>query len=425
MYNNDTHYQILDGRGVVMEIGQVAKGIYQLSVTIRDMLFEGMWEIPQGVTLNSYIVTGDKTALIDGVCGWDGVPENFFALMDQLNIRVEDVDYLVINHMEPDHSGWIEQLHQVRPDFTIVCNRASQELLEAFYGYTENIMVIQDGDTLNLGQGKELSFITMPNVHWPDSMLTYENVSGTLFSCDVFGSFGAIDGKRYDDQLTKDEVVMLENEALRYYSNIVGTYTSFAKKGVKKLEDLNIEIVAPGHGIVWREDPKKIIMDYDNYINWQTKPRKDEVTVIFGSMYGMTEKAVTHIIETLEDYPVKVKVCRVPEDSWGIVLGAIWSSANVILAMPTYEYKMFPPMAAVLEEIGKKKVLNRHVFRLGSYGWSGGAQKELDQLMDKMKLGWTFVESVEFKGQAQVDDLKSIEASLQELLLPIRIESPA
>lgn len=401
----------------MLETSQVTKNIYQLSVTIRDMLFEGMWEIPQGVTLNSYIVKGEKTALIDGVCGWDGVPEHFFALMEQMEIHSQDVDYLVINHMEPDHSGWIEQLKAVRPDFTIVCNRASQQLLEAFYGYTENIMVVKDGDVLDLGQGKELTFVTMPNVHWPDSMLTLEKTSGTLFSCDVFGAFGAIDGKRYDDQLSEADIAMFEHEGQRYYSNIVGAYTSFAKKGVKKLENLTINVVAPGHGIVWRQQPYKIIDDYLNYINWQTEPKKDEVTIIFGSMYGMTEKAVTHIINRLNNYPVKVNVCRVPEDSWGTVLGRIWSSANVILAMPTYEYKMFPPMAAVLEEIGKKKVLNRRVFRLGSYGWSGGAQKELDQMMGEMNLGWSFIDPVEFKGQPVLEDFEKIDQSLQALLV--------
>ena len=406
-----------------MNISQVTKNIHQLSITMNDMLFEGIWEIPKGVTLNSYVVRGEKTALIDGVCGWDGVPESFFGLMEQLNVHVRDIDYLVINHMEPDHSGWIEQLRDIKPDFTILCTKASEQLLDTFYGYTDNVQVVKDGDVIDLGGGKALTFITMPNVHWPDSMVTLETESGTLFSCDVFGTFGAIEGKAYDDQLTPEEIKMFEEEGQRYYANIVGTYTFFALKATKKLEDVTIETVAPGHGIVWRQNPMKIIQDYRHYMQWQSEPREDQVTILFGSMYGMTERAVDYLKEKLKEYPVSVSVCRVPEDSWGTVLSKVWSSANLILAMPTYELKMFPPMAAALEEIGKKRVLNRRVFRLGSYGWSGGAQKELDKIMESLELGWTFIDPVEFKGSPSEDDFKKLEDGLDKLLIKSKVMS--
>lgn len=399
-----------------LEISQVTKDIHQLSITVEDMLFEGIWEIPNGVTLNSYVVKGDKTALIDGVCGWDGVPESFFGLMEQLGTHVRDVDYLVINHMEPDHSGWIDQLREIKPDFEIICTKASQLLLESFYGYTENIRVVKDGDTIDLGGGKELTFITVPNVHWPDSMMTLEKESGTLLSCDVFGSFGVLEGKKYDDQLSEKDVLMIEEETVRYYANIIGTYTKFAIKGAAKLDQVEINIVAPGHGIVWRENPLKIIKDYKKLMSWQEGPKVDEVTVLYGSMYGMTEKAVQYIIEKLKTYKVNVNICRVPEDSWGTVLAKVWPASNLILAMPTYEHKMFPPMAAALEEVAKKKVLNRKVFRLGSYGWSGGAQKELDKIMEASNLNWDFVEPVEFKGAPRPEDLKRIDEGIAKLL---------
>ena len=417
MYNNENDYRLQERKWLtIMEISEVTKDIHQLSIELEDMLFEGIWETPEGVTLNSYIVKGEKTALVDGVCGWDGVPESFFGLMEQLKIHVRDIDYLVINHMEPDHSGWIEQLREIRPDFKIVCTKASQLLLEAFYGYTENIMVVKDGDEVDLGNGKVLSFITMPNVHWPDTMVTYEKSTHTLFSCDVFGAFGAIENKRYDDQLTEDELMMLEEQGQRYYSNIIGPFTPFAIKGAKKLEDIELKYIAPGHGIVWRKNPQKIIDDYKRYMTYFESPNEDEVTIIFGSMYGMTEKAVTHIIKELEKYPVKVKVHRVPEDSWGTLLAAVWSSKNLIIAMPTYELKMFPPMAAAIEELAKKKVLNRRVFRLGSYGWSGGAQKEFDQIMEDNQLNWSMLEPLEFKGMASEEDYEVINQRIEALL---------
>lgn len=405
-----------------MNVSQVTNGIHQLSVDVHDILFEGLWEIPRGVTVNSYIVQGEKTALIDGVCGWDGVPESFFEMIDNLNIQIEDIDYLVINHMEPDHSGWMEQLRDINPNFTIMCTRAGQQLLEAFFGTEQEVLVVKDGDTLDLGNGRILDFITTPNVHWPDAMMTYDRETKTLLSCDVFGAYGALEGKRYDDELTEEEIEILEEEGVRYYANIVSAFSDFTRRAAKKLTDVEIDIVAPGHGIVWRQDPNKIINDYLRYMNYDKEVDRDEVTVIYGSMYGMTEKATDYVIDKLKEYPVKVHVHRVPETSWGQVLASAWTSKAIVLAMPTYEFKMFPPMAAVLDELGKKKVQNRQAFRLGSYGWSGGAQKHLDAIMEESKMAWHFVEPVEFKGSAKEDDYASIDISVRALMTNIGID---
>lgn len=404
-----------------MNVSKVTDDIYQLSVIVENILFEGLWEIPRGVTVNSYIVKGQKTALIDGVCGWDGIPESLHEMLNRLEIRVDDLDYLVINHMEPDHSGWLEDLKAVKPDFKIVCTKASEVLLDAFYGHTDNIIVVKDGDSIDLGNGKVLEFVTMPNVHWPDTMLTYEKASKTLLSCDVFGSYGAIEGKTYDDQLTDEEIIMFEEESVRYYSNIVAAFSDFTRRGVNKLYGMEIEVVAPGHGIVWRQDPGKIINDYRKYMMYDTEVDRDEVTVIYGSMYGMTEKAVQYVVDLLRNYSVKVHVHKVPEVGWGQLLASTWTSKAVILAMPTYELKMFPPMAAALEELGKKKVRNRKAFRLGSYGWSGGAQKHLEAIMTAEKMNWDFVDPVEFKGAAKEDDYRLIDASIRELMSSIGV----
>lgn len=406
-----------------MNVSRVTDGIHQLSVTVRDILFEGLWEIPKGVTVNSYIVKGKKTALVDGVCGWDGVPETLTAMLSELDIEVEDLDYLIINHMEPDHSGWMEDLRVVKPDFKIVCTKAAEQLLEAFYGYTENIIVVKDGDTLDLGDGRVLEFTTMPNVHWPDAMVTYDRKSRTLLSCDVFGSYGAIEGRQYDDQLTEEEIRMFEVEAIRYYANIISAFSGFVRRSVKKLYGVEIDIVAPGHGIVWREDPGKIINDYRQYMIYDTEVDRDEITLIYGSMYGMTSKAVDFVRGYLAAYPVKLNVHKVPETSWGQVLASAWTSKGMILAMPTYEFKMFPPMAAVLEELGRKKVQNRQAFRMGSYGWSGGAQKHLDAIMEDEKMNWQFVQPVEFKGAPTDEDFDAIEKSLSALLKGMGIVS--
>ena len=399
-----------------MKISHLSEGIVQLSVTIEDMLFEGLWEIPNGVTLNSYLVKGEAIALVDGVCGWDGVPESLFELLDTLEVDIKSIKYLILNHLEPDHAGWIEDLRKVHDDFEIICTDKGADLVEAFFGKGMNIRKVKDGDHIDLGAGKVLNFTTIPHVHWPDAMVTFEASSGTLFSCDAFGSFGIMDKSAFDDDYTDDEIQEYERDTLRYYSNIVAAFSPFVLKAVEKCAGLPIKTIAPGHGLIWRSRVSKIIKDYVDYATYQKGLARKEVTLIWGSMYGMTEEAVNAAMEALEDSGVKYHVHRVPETPWGEILTSVWTSSAVILGMPTYEYKMFPPMAAVLEELGKKKVHGRKAFRFGSYGWSGGAQKELDELSERFRWNWSFIEPYEFKGKPEASDLDRIRESVHTLV---------
>jgi len=403
-----------------MNVTKVTDNIFQLSVNIENILFEGVWDIPNGVSLNSYIVKGEKTAIIDGVCGWDGVPESLFELFDELEIDPKSIEYVVVNHMEPDHSGWIEDLKKIHSDFKIVCSSKAKDLLESFFNHTENVICIKDNDTLDLGNGHVLKFLEIPNVHWPDTIVTFDTLTGTLFSCDAFGSFGSVTDSNYDDQLSEEKIAFYEKEAERYYANIVGYFSMQVTKAIEKCSSLPIKIIAPGHGIVWRKNPNRIIENYANYANYQKGKARKEITLIWGSMYGMTEKAVKHAIKVLEEEDIKVNVHQVPEDSWGTVLASAWVSTGIILAMPTYEYKMFPPMAAMLEELGKKKVFGRKAFRFGSYGWSGGAQRELDEIIAKYRMNWEFIEPVEFKGAVREEDIKLIEERIRELVKQVK-----
>jgi flavorubredoxin len=400
----------------VMQITTLSEGINQLSVNIDNILFEGLWEMPKGVSINSYVVKGEKTALIDGVCGWDGVPESLYALLEKLEVDVKEIKYLVVNHVEPDHAGWIEGFRKITTDFEIICTDKGAALIDAFFGEGLNIRVVKDGDTLDLGAGRILTFKQAPNVHWPDTMMTYDTLSGTLFSCDAFGSFGRLEGSVFDDDFTDEELALYEEETIRYYSNIIATFSPFVIKAVEKCKDLDIRMIAPGHGLVWRKRIDKIINDYLDYAAYQKGPARKEVTLLWGSMYGMTEEAVCAAKQALKETGVTCHIHRVPESSWGDILTSVWTSSAIILGMPTYEYKMFPPMAAALEEIGKKKAFGRKVFRFGSFGWSGGAQKELDEIHDKLRLNWTFLEPVEFKGKPSKEDLEAIQTRIHELV---------
>lgn len=399
-----------------MKITKMSEGITQLSVNIQDILFEGLWEMPNGVTLNSYVVEGEKIALIDGVCGWDGVPESLFDLLDQLNIDLKSIQYLILNHLEPDHAGWIEDLRKIHEDFEIICTDKGADLFEAFFGPGMNIRVVKDGDSVDLGDGKVLTFTTIPHVHWPDAMVTHEQSSGTLFSCDAFGTFGTFEKSSFDDDYSDEELAVYERDTIRYYSNIIAAFSPFVLKAAEKLKSLSINAIAPGHGLVWRSRVSKIIQDYVSYANYQKGDARREVTLIWGSMYGMTGKAVDAVIEELKASGIKYHVHQVPETSWGEILTSVWTSSAVILGMPTYEYKMFPPMASILEELGKKKVHGRKAFRFGSYGWSGGAQKELDEISERFRWGWTFVDPHEFKGNASPEDLRIIRERVSQLI---------
>jgi len=258
-------------------------------------------------------------------------------------------------------------------------------------------------------------------VHWPETMATYDTVSKTLFPCDAFGSFGSIESDApYDEQVTEEQFAFFERETLRYYANIVGAFSFAVEKAMKSLGPLDIKIIAPGHGLVWRKDPQHIIDEYVRYAGYAKGPAKAKVTIIWGSMYGMTEMGVEPVIQAIEAEGVEVVSHRVPETHVSYVLQSVWESSGVVMAMPTYEYKMFPSMYAVLDEIGKKRAQNRKAFRFGSYGWSGGAEKELQELNDRNKMNWDFLESVEFLGRPESEDIELIKQRGRELARAVK-----
>ena len=394
---------------------KIADGIYMLTMNVEDILFEGMWEIANGVTLNSYIVQGEKTAIIDGVIGWDGVPETLYQNLKDIGIEPQNIDYLIVNHMEPDHSGWISNFRRIKDDFTIICTDKAARMLASFYG-EDKLRIVKEGDTLDLGKGRVLSFHPVPNVHWPDTMYTYERVTKTLFSCDMFGTFGRMGEHCFDDELTPEETDFYESEGIRYYSNVMTTFTPSLRKAIEKAKSLDINIIAPGHGPVYRKDPDKIINDYYRFSQYAEGAGKNEVTVLWGSMYGMTAKAVDYVERILQREGIRYNKLEMPLESDSEMVATVFKSAGIIIAAPTYEYKLFPPVAAALNELGRKKISGKVAFRFGSYGWSGGAEKELKEIIERNKMNWDFIESVEFEGAPKDEDLAKVEAGVLELL---------
>lgn len=382
-----------------MKAAKISQGIYHVGANIQNGdLFEGLWPIDGGVSLNSYIVQGGKTALIDLMRDWDDAPLSMGKGLSGISLDFDSIDYLILNHMEPDHTGWLKGFLEKNSECEIILTEKAAAVLKAFYGTTKNIRTVKTGDILDLGDGKELVFVEAPNIHWPETMVTYEKSSQVLFSCDAFGSFGCLEDAVFDDQVDDAKHQYYEEESLRYYANIVASFSKYVTQGIDLLKDLEVKVIAPSHGLIWRENPGAIIERYRRYAGYAEGPAEPEITVIWGSMYGNTQEVLKSVIQGIRSEQVPVHVHQVPNEDPSYALGSAWKSAGIVFGMPTYEYKMFPPMAYILDLFERKRVFHRKAFRFGSYGWSGGAQRDFDARTEKLK--WDFLEPVEWQGGA-------------------------
>ncbi len=387
-----------------MKITTMTDNIYRIGANLSTAeLFEGIWPIPHGVSVNSYLIKDEKTALIDFVIDDDNSISEYESQLASIGVSFDTLDYVILNHMEPDHTGFLSELKARNPKAQIYCTQKAAALVTAFFKITEGITVVKEGDSLSLGS-KTLTFFETPNIHWPETMMTYCNEDKILFSCDAFGSFGAVaEDKVFDDQMTFADMEFFKGECLRYYSNIVSSFSTFVLKGIEKLSALEIKTIAPSHGPIWRSHPEAIIKLYQEMASYLKNPATEHITVIWSSMYGNTAKMLEPVIKALEEKEASYSVYKIPRDHASFVLADAWKSRGLIIGMPTYEYKMFPPMAHILDIFDRSHVANKKVFRFGSFGWSGGAQKQFDELTAKLK--WDYLEAVEWQGSPSEEDL--------------------
>ena len=392
----------------------ISNDVYCLHADMdTDDLFEGIWPIPHGVSLNVYAVKGEKVALIDLVRNREVASGQIEDGLSSVGLSFSRIDYLVLNHLEPDHTGWLKDFGHRNPRAEIIATPKGCSLVKSFYKIDNPLRQVRDGDTLDLGNGRILTFFETPNIHWPETMVTWDAASKTLFSCDAFGSYGALGERVFDDEFDGDEHAFFERESLRYYANIVSSFSGFVEKAVGKLDGLDIGCVAPGHGIVWRREPRKIIDRYRQYASWAKGPAEKAVTVIWGSMYGNTEIGLCAVIEGIEAEGVPYVTHRVPDEDISWVLADAYRSSGLVLAMPTYEYAMFPPMSYVLDMFRRKHIHGKKVLRIGSWGWAGGAKKDYEAAIDGLK--WESVESCEWQGYPTENDLRLLRERGREL----------
>ena len=379
---------------------EIKPDVYWIGVNDRTTdLFEGMWPITQeGVSYNTYLIHDEKRAIVDLTKAFK--TDEF---LDQIHgiIDLSQLDYVIINHMEPDHSGVLRTLRRVAPQVTLLCSEKAVPMLKSFYGVSEGVQVVQDGATLSLGR-HTLRFVYTPFVHWPETMMTYEVSERILFSCDAFGSYGALRGAIFDDECI--DLNFYKREALRYYVNIVAVFSKPVLQAIAKLADVPVSVIAPSHGLIWRQDPQHIVNLYKQWAEYATGPTEVGITLLYGSMYGNTEAMMNAVARGVSREGVPLSIFDVTRTHASYILPALWTQRGVMVGAPTYEGSLFPPMAQVLDMAAHKHIRNKQVARFGSYGWGGGAQRDFERIIEPLK--WELVESFEFIGGPTGEDLK-------------------
>jgi flavorubredoxin len=358
---------------------KLSENIYWIGANDRRThLFENIWPLEKGVSYNAYLIKDKKNVLIDTI--EIGYVESYFDAIDEILDPEETIDYLVINHMEPDHSGALKLIMMKYPNITLVGNRNTFKFVRGFFGDFDNILEIEEGDTLDLGN-HTLTFVMTPMLHWPETMMTMETRTKILFTGDVFGSFGTLDGVLFDDET---DLNAWESEQRRYYSNIVGKYVKQTQKALEKLKTVDVNMFAPTHGLVWRSNLKHIITLYDR---WSRLDGEKGVVIVYGSMYGRTERMAESIARELVKAGIRdVVVYDASKTHLSYILSDIWKYRGLILGSPAYNNGLFPAMEAVTLKLEHYHIKNRLLGIFGTATWSGGGVKNLTRFAEQSGL---------------------------------------
>ncbi len=339
--------------------------------------FEALWPLPYGVSYNSYLINDETIALVDTVdiCYF----EIFLAKIKKI-IGERPIQYLIINHMEPDHSGSISLIKQHYPNIVIVGNKQTFGMIEGFYGVTGEQYLISDGDFLKLGY-HTLRFYLTPMVHWPETMMTFDETDGVIFSGDGFGSFGTINGSFLDSQINTDRYW---DEMIRYYSNIVGKYGSAVQKALQKLQGIDIKVICSTHGPVWTgKNVERALALTDK---WSRYEAEEGVVIAYGTMYGNTEQMAEAIAEELSAQGIKnIAMHNVTKSDASYIIADVFKYKGLIIGSPTYSNQIYPDIESLLYKILVRDIKGRYLGYFGSFCWAGAAVKRMGEFAEKSK----------------------------------------
>jgi len=357
----------------------IKEDLFYIGVNDRTKhLFENLWPLPKGVSYNSYIIVDEKIALFDTV---DVCYSDIFFHKLEVALAGRPLDYVVINHMEPDHSGSLGLLRNRYPNVEVVGNKRTADMVKGFYNIEDGVKIIGDGDRLSLGK-HNLVFYMTPMVHWPETMITYDDTDKIIFSGDAFGTFGALDGGITDSQLHPERYY---DEMIRYYSNIVGKFGSPVQKALEKLSALEIKYICSTHGPVWTQEEQinKVISIYDKLSRYEGD---EGVVIAYGSMYGHTEQMAETIGYELARQGIReVILHNVSKRSHSYIIRDIFKYKGLIVGSPTYNNKLFPEVEYLLSKVEGRDMKNRYFGYFGSFSWAGAAVKRLAEFAELTK----------------------------------------
>ena len=353
---------------------EITNRIYYVGVNDRNKaLFEGLWPLPDGVSYNSYLIDDEKVCLIDTVEA-DFFPQFIERIREVIGDR--QIDYLVINHMEPDHSGSIALIKKYYPGIRIVGNAKTFGMMRGFYGLGDGELTVKDGDRLSLGS-RELTFVMTPMVHWPETMVTLDASSRTLFSGDAFGCFGALNGGLVDSQINCDTFWL---EMVRYYSNIVGKYGTPVQNALKKLVGVPLDYICSTHGPVWHEHIGRVVGLYDRMSRYETAPG---LVICYGTMYGNTERAAEVVAAAASRAGLKdIVMYNVSKTHHSYIIRDVFRYRGLIVGAPTYNAGLYHEMEVLLSELAGKDIKNHCLGWFGSYAWAGKAVAKIQEWND-------------------------------------------
>ena len=370
-------------------------------------LFEGLWPLPNGVSYNAYLVVDEKVALVDTV-----EVDFFMPFLENIREVLGDrpIDYVVVNHMEPDHSGSLALIKKYYPEVQIIGNKKTFDMMKGFYQLEEGLVEVKNGDTIELG-ARSLNFVLTPMVHWPETMVTLCKSQTSdlkpqiLFSGDAFGCFGALNGAIIDEKMNCDEFWA---EMERYYSNIVGKYGTPVQMALKKLAGIKLDYICATHGPVWHQYIDKVVAMYDRLSKYEAEPG---LVICYGTMYGNTERAAEVIARAASEAGVKnIVMHNVSKTHHSYIIRDVFRYKGLIVGAPTYNTGLYHEMDVLLSELSQKDIKGRLFGWFGSYGWASKAVAEIARWNEE-KLKYEAVgEPVEIKQSLTAETFAQCEA---------------
>ncbi len=385
----------------------------------RLALFENIYPIPRGVSYNAYLLLDEKTVLLDTVDR--SVSDIFFENLEYaLNGR--PLDYLVVNHMEPDHCGTMQELVLRHPEVKIVCNAKTLKMIHQFFSFDvdSRALLVQEMDTLTTGR-HTLAFVMAPMVHWPEAMVTYDTTDKVLYSADAFGTFGAMNGNIFADEVNFETEYLAD--ARRYFTNIVGKYGTQVQALLRKAATIEIKMICPLHGPIWRKDIGWFI---DKYVKWSTyTPEEESVMIAYASVYGNTENAANILASKLADAGVKnVAVYDVSMTHPSVIVAEAFRCSHLVFASTTYNAGIFATMQTALDDIVAHNLQNRTIALIENGSWAPMADGLMRKKLAALKNVNILDNTVKILSSVKEDQLSQLDALANALLATMKTEAP-